>query len=73
MPPTVNPPQPAGAPPVRRPATSGSSSGAAGGPGDRRVDMVCRVKYCNTLPDLPFDPKFITYPFDATRYSKKLL
>ena len=62
-----------GAPPVRRPATSGYSSGAAGGRGDRRVDIVCRVKYCNTLPDLPFDPKFITYPFDATRYSKNLL
>ncbi|KAG8001915.1 RNA polymerase II-associated factor 1-like protein [Nibea albiflora] len=26
--------------------------------------VVCRVKYCNSLPDIPFDPKFITYPFD---------
>ncbi|KFM68346.1 RNA polymerase II-associated factor 1-like protein, partial [Stegodyphus mimosarum] len=32
-------------------------------PGDKRSDLVCRVKYCNTLPDIPFDPKFITYPF----------
>lgn len=30
--------------------------------------MVCRIKYCNTLPDIPFDPKFIQYPFDATRF-----
>lgn len=30
--------------------------------------MVCRVKYCNSLPDIPFDPKFITYPFDQNRY-----
>uniref|UniRef100_A0AAX7UI51 RNA polymerase II-associated factor 1 homolog n=1 Tax=Astatotilapia calliptera TaxID=8154 RepID=A0AAX7UI51_ASTCA len=30
--------------------------------------VVCRVKYCNTLPDIPFDPKFITYPFDQHRF-----
>lgn len=30
--------------------------------------MVCRIKYCNTLPDIPFDPKFIQYPFDAARF-----
>lgn len=30
--------------------------------------MVCRVKYCNTLPDIPFDPKFILYPFDPKRF-----
>lgn len=30
--------------------------------------MVCRVKYCNSLPDIPFDPKFITYPFDQNRF-----
>lgn len=27
-----------------------------------------RVKYCNTLPDIPFDLKFITYPFPSTRF-----
>lgn len=27
-----------------------------------------RVKYCNTLPDIPFDLKFITYPFSSTRF-----
>uniref|UniRef100_A0A3Q3JCX0 RNA polymerase II-associated factor 1 homolog n=1 Tax=Monopterus albus TaxID=43700 RepID=A0A3Q3JCX0_MONAL len=30
--------------------------------------VVCRVKYCNSLPDIPFDPKFITYPFDQHRF-----
>ena len=30
--------------------------------------MVCRVKYNNTLPDIPFDPKFIAYPFESTRF-----
>ncbi|XP_013867924.1 RNA polymerase II-associated factor 1 homolog [Austrofundulus limnaeus] len=30
--------------------------------------IVCRVKYCNSLPDIPFDPKFITYPFDQHRF-----
>nr|CAD7261419.1 unnamed protein product [Timema shepardi] len=33
-----------------------------------KSELVCRVKYCNTLPDIPFDPKFITYPFDSTRF-----
>jgi RNA polymerase II-associated factor 1 len=32
-----------------------------------RSDLVCRVKYCNTLPDIPFDLKFIKYPFDPNR------
>lgn len=33
-----------------------------------RTELVCRIRYCNTLPDIPFDPKFIQYPFDATRF-----
>ncbi|EFX67133.1 hypothetical protein DAPPUDRAFT_302221 [Daphnia pulex] len=60
MPPTINPPQNADRD-RRRPA-------AAAAPGERRTDLVCRVKYCNTLPDIPFDPKFITYPFDSNRF-----
>ncbi|NXB67892.1 PAF1 factor, partial [Struthidea cinerea] len=34
----------------------------------RRSGVVCRVKFCNSLPDIPFDPKFITYPFDQSRF-----
>ncbi|XP_049778651.1 RNA polymerase II-associated factor 1 homolog [Schistocerca cancellata] len=37
-------------------------------PGEKRSELVCRVKYCNTLPDIPFDPKFITYPFESIRF-----
>lgn len=33
-----------------------------------RSDLVCRVKYCNTLPDIPFDPKFLKYPFAMNRF-----
>ncbi|XP_073673630.1 RNA polymerase II-associated factor 1 homolog [Garra rufa] len=33
-----------------------------------RSGVVCRVKYGNSLPDIPFDPKFITYPFDQHRF-----
>lgn len=33
-----------------------------------RSELICRVKYNNTLPDFPFDPKFITYPFDSNRF-----
>ncbi|XP_074640116.1 RNA polymerase II-associated factor 1 homolog [Tubulanus polymorphus] len=36
--------------------------------GEKRSELVCRVKYNNTLPDIPFDPKFITYPFESNRY-----
>lgn len=38
-----------------------------------RSGIVCRVKYCNSLPDIPFDPKFITYPFDQHRLSHSLI
>lgn len=31
-------------------------------------DLACRVKYSNTLPDLPFDAKFIMYPFQQMRF-----
>eukprot|EP00058_Branchiostoma_floridae_P021112 XP_002606602.1 hypothetical protein BRAFLDRAFT_209622 [Branchiostoma floridae] len=30
-----------------------------------RSELVCRPKYTNALPDIPFDPKFITYPFES--------
>ncbi|RWS27766.1 RNA polymerase II-associated factor 1-like isoform 1 [Leptotrombidium deliense] len=33
-----------------------------------RSELICRIKYSNTLSDIPFDPKFITYPFDSNRY-----
>ncbi|VVD00338.1 unnamed protein product, partial [Leptidea sinapis] len=35
---------------------------------ERRAELVTRIKYCNTLPDIPFDLKFITYPFPSTRF-----
>jgi hypothetical protein len=33
-----------------------------------RSDLVCRVRYTNVLPDLPFDPKFLRYPFSQDRF-----
>jgi len=33
-----------------------------------KSDFVCRVKYNNSLPDIPFDAKFITYPFEGNRF-----
>ena len=33
-----------------------------------RSELICRVKYGNTLPDIPFDPKFLAYPFDPQRF-----
>ncbi|OAF72138.1 hypothetical protein A3Q56_00079 [Intoshia linei] len=35
---------------------------------DHRWDLLCRVRYNNTIPDIPFKPKFINYPFDNDRY-----
>jgi len=56
MAPTINPPQ------------NGDRDRRRQVAGDRKTaDLVCRVKYCNTLPDIPFDPKFIVYPFDTNR------
>ncbi|KAF2903243.1 hypothetical protein ILUMI_02939 [Ignelater luminosus] len=37
-------------------------------PGERKSELICRVKYCNTLPDIPFDLKFIAYPFESSRF-----
>ncbi len=33
---------------------------------------VCRIKFCNSLPDIPFDPKFVAFPFEPTRYNSIL-
>ncbi|XP_076816610.1 RNA polymerase II-associated factor 1 homolog [Clavelina lepadiformis] len=35
---------------------------------EKASGLVTRVKYSNALPDIPFDPKFIRYPFDANRF-----
>ena len=31
-------------------------------------ELVGRIKYQNNLPDIPFDPKSIKYPFDPNRF-----
>lgn len=46
-----------------------SSSNSAARP-VKKSELLCRVKWNNTLPDLPFDPKFIMYPFDPDRFKK---
>ena len=35
-----------------------------------KADFVSRVKYNNNLPDIPFDAKFIAYPFESNRWVK---
>lgn len=32
------------------------------------VDLKCKIKYQNNLPDVPFEPKSLAYPFDSNRY-----
>ena len=57
--------------------TIGSASGSRSpsahrrgqqGTGVERSGLVCRVKYTNTLPDIPFDSKSIKYPFSRNRF-----
>ncbi|CAF3089143.1 unnamed protein product [Rotaria socialis] len=68
------------APPITQPATTNSNLTTTGSSiptnrlerdskkHDRRSDLVCRVRYTNVLPDLPFDPKFLRYPFSQDRF-----
>lgn len=35
-----------------------------------RSDIICRVKYSNNLPDIPFDLKFLAFPFDSDRFTQ---
>ncbi|CAH8568792.1 unnamed protein product [Schistosoma turkestanicum] len=30
--------------------------------------LLCRLKYQNNLPELPFDPKFLVYPLEPSRF-----
>ena len=34
----------------------------------KRSGFICQVKYRNTLPDIPLEPKFLPYPFDTQRF-----
>lgn len=54
-------------------AAASSSSGAAGKKeGAKKAELVVNVKYRNTLPTLPFPPKFLPYPFDPARYGGRM-
>uniref|UniRef100_A0A1L8DGW4 RNA polymerase II-associated factor 1 homolog n=1 Tax=Nyssomyia neivai TaxID=330878 RepID=A0A1L8DGW4_9DIPT len=35
---------------------------------EKKSELICRIKYSNNLPDIPFDLKFITYPFENDRF-----
>jgi len=51
--------------------TSGTRDGHEKRKADRerlKEGFHCNVKYTNTLPDIPFDAKFIAYPFEANRF-----
>ncbi|KAA0197448.1 RNA polymerase II-associated factor 1 protein [Fasciolopsis buskii] len=34
----------------------------------RPESLLCRLKYHNHLPELPFDPKFLSYPLEPSRF-----
>ncbi|KAI0980162.1 hypothetical protein GJ496_009294 [Pomphorhynchus laevis] len=34
----------------------------------KNADILCKIKYTNNLPDIPFDAKFIKYTFDNSRF-----
>ncbi len=33
-------------------------------------EFLCKIKYYNNLPDVPFEPKLLNYPFDPQRFVK---
>jgi len=33
-------------------------------------EFLCRMKFGNKLPDIPFDPKLLKYPFDPSRFTR---
>ena len=37
------------------------------------MDLLCSVKYKNNLPDIPFDSKFLSYPFDSQRLAANIV
>jgi len=37
---------------------------------DRNSEFICKIKYQNNLPPIPFDPKLLSYPFDKLRFVK---
>ncbi|PRP79833.1 Paf1 complex protein [Planoprotostelium fungivorum] len=42
--------------------------GAAPTPG--KSEFICKLKYHNRIPDVPFEPKLLVYPFDPQRFVK---
>eukprot|EP00697_Spironema_sp_BW2_P014713 gnl/Spiro4/5240_TR2646_c0_g1_i1.p1 gnl/Spiro4/5240_TR2646_c0_g1~~gnl/Spiro4/5240_TR2646_c0_g1_i1.p1 ORF type:complete len:380 (-),score=114.08 gnl/Spiro4/5240_TR2646_c0_g1_i1:14-1153(-) len=36
--------------------------------GTSSKDFLCKMKFRNNLPDIPFDPKLLQYPFDPNRF-----
>ena len=37
--------------------------------GKKPNDFLCKIKYKNTLPEIPFDPKTLAYDVDLTKYA----
>ena len=35
-----------------------------------RSGFICRMKFRNEAPEIPFEPKFLAYPFDPTRLTR---
>ena len=35
-----------------------------------RGSFICRMKFRNELPEIPFEPKFLPYPFDPSRLTR---
>jgi RNA polymerase II-associated factor 1 len=36
--------------------------------GKKPNDFLCKIKYKNTLPEIPFDPKTLAYDVDLAKY-----
>eukprot|EP01114_Cavostelium_apophysatum_P018236 TRINITY_DN5601_c0_g1_i1.p1 TRINITY_DN5601_c0_g1~~TRINITY_DN5601_c0_g1_i1.p1 ORF type:complete len:419 (+),score=94.45 TRINITY_DN5601_c0_g1_i1:78-1334(+) len=48
--------------------TRSALSSSSGGTDKKHSEFICRTKYSNNLPPIPFDPKLLSYPFDKMRF-----
>jgi RNA polymerase II-associated factor 1 len=37
---------------------------------EKKSDFLCKWRFFNTLPDVPFDPKLLHFPFEKNRFVK---
>jgi RNA polymerase II-associated factor 1 len=50
--------------------SSQTNNAASSTPAAPSSEFICKFRYLNRLPEIPFDPKFLAYPFDELRFAR---